>query len=106
MTTASNLRSLVTVQQLTLGTDDLGQQVEAWSELVKLRADVRHVSGSETAKADRLVSTVRASARVRRRSDITPAMRLLIGGTAYAITAVVPVEDGRQWMDIVCEAVS
>ena len=106
MTTASNLRTLVTVQQRTAGVDDLGQQLDVWTDLVQVRADVRHVSGSETAKADSLVSTVRASARVRRRSDITPAMRLLIGGRVYAITAVVPVEDGRVWMDIVCEAVS
>ncbi len=49
---------------------------------------------------------MRASARVRRRSDITAAMRLVIAGTAYDIRAVVPVEDGRQWMDLVCEAVA
>ena len=61
---------------------------------------------SLTAKADTSISTVRASARVRARSDITAAMRLLIAGTPYDIRAVVPVEDGRQWMDLVCEAVS
>lgn len=106
MTTASHLRTLVTVQRPATGADTLGQPLAGWVELVKLRADVRHLSGSETAKADGVISAVRASARVRRRSDITPAMRLLIGSAAYAIKAVVPVEDGRSWMDLVCEAVS
>ena len=106
MTTASNLRELVTVQHQAAGADDLGQPSGAWEELVKLRADVRHVSGTESAKADTLQSTVRASARVRRRSDITPAMRLLIAGTAYDIKAVVPVDGGRVWMDLVCESVA
>ena len=105
MTTASNLRTLVTVQQRTAGEDAIGQPASSWTTLVQLRADVRHVSGTEAAKADTVLSTVRASARVRRRSDITPAMRLLIGAAAYDIKAVVPVEDGRSWMDLVCEAV-
>jgi SPP1 family predicted phage head-tail adaptor len=103
VTTASNLRTPVMIQQRSIGTDELGQPLNTWVNHVAVRADVRHVSGSETAKADALVSTVRASARVRRRADIKPTMRVLIGGTPYAITAVVPVEDGRQWMDIVCE---
>jgi len=106
VTTASDLRTLVTVQQRVTGTDSVGQQSDSWVQLVQVRAHVRHVSGSESAKADTSLSTVRASARVRRRGDITAAMRLLIGGMAYDIRAVVPVEDGRVWMDLVCEAVS
>ena len=106
MTTASDLRDLVTVQQPVAGADEVGQPLDGWTELVKLRAHVRHVSGTETAKADGAVSTVRASARVRRRTDITAAMRLLIAGAAYDIKAVVPVDGGKVWMDLVCEAVS
>lgn len=106
MTAASDLRTLVTVQQPTSGADELGQPLAGWSELMKLRADVRHPSGTATIKGDAVASAVRASARVRRRRDVTPAMRLLIDGAAYDIKAVVPVDDGRVWMDLVCEAVS
>lgn len=104
MTTASDLRTLITVQRRATGADELGQPVAGWEQHVQLRADVRHVSGTETAKASSSISAVRASARVRTRTDITPAMRLLIGGAAYSVQAIVPVEDGRDWMDIVCEA--
>ena len=43
------------------------------------------------------------SARIRRRSDITAEMRLLLGAAVYDIKAVVPVEDGRQFIELVCE---
>ena len=61
-------------------------------------------SFSTTRKAGARVSAVQASVRIRRRADVTPAMRVMIGAVEYDIRAVVPVEDGRTFMDLACEA--
>ena len=106
MTTASQLRSLVSVQRMAAGTDDLGQPNGAWTELVKLRADIRHPSGLEQLRGDGIVSRLRASIRVRLRSDITPAMRVVHGSTVYEIKAALPDLQTRAYLDLVCEAVT
>ena len=100
---AGSLRSLITVQQRTTAVDALGQPVETWAALASLRAEIRHPSGVEQIKADAETSTVRASIRIRRREDITAAMRLLHGSTVYAIKAVLPDDVGRGFMFLVCE---
>ena len=106
MTTASALRSLVSVQQLVDSADDLGQPSGTWQELVQLRADIRHPSGIEQLRGDTLVSRTRASIRVRWRQDITAAMRVVHGATVYEIKAVLPDMQTRAFMDLTCEAVS
>ena len=103
MTTASQLSTLVTLQHQVAGADALGQPSGDWQALAAVRAHVRHASGVETIKAGAEVSTVRASVRIRKRYDVTPAMRVQIGAAVYTIAAVVPVDDGRSFLDLVCE---
>ena len=52
---------------LTAGSDALGQPAQSWLDFATLWADVRFVSGIETIKAGREISTSRASVRIRRR---------------------------------------
>ena len=103
MTAASQLSTLVTLQHQVAGADTLGQPSGSWQSLAAVRAHVRHASGVETIKAGAEVSTVRASVRIRKRADVTPAMRVQIGALVYAITAVVPADDGRLFLDLACE---
>ena len=49
---------------------------------------------------------MRASIRIRRRDDITAAMRVVHGAKVYDIKAVLPDEHGRGFLDLVCEATS
>ena len=84
--------------------DSAGASVFAWRVLAKVWADVRHLSGRETMKHDVLSSSVRASVRIRWREDITPDMRVKIGGKPYAIRAVIPDAAKRVFVDLVCES--
>jgi SPP1 family predicted phage head-tail adaptor len=103
MTTASDLRTLVTIRHQVAGTDALGQPAGTWETLAAVRAHVRHAPGAEMIKAAAEVSSVRASVRIRKRADVTAAMRVMIGAVEYDIAAVAPAEDGRTFMDLVCE---
>lgn len=66
-------------------------------------ADVRHVSGSEAIRADAVVSTVRASIRIRYLEGVTAAMRVQEGSTVYAIKSVLMDVKRREYTDLVCE---
>lgn len=73
-----------------------------WEEHAKVWCDFRFRSGSEFIRADADVSIVRASARIRWRTDIDAGMRVLYQGQVFDIEAVLPSSD-RKHIDLVCK---
>lgn len=101
-----DLKSLVTVQVLQAGQDAIGQPVTTWATFKTLRANIRYLNGLETIKADAQTSVVKASIRIRRRTDITAAMRVVFGATTFEIKAVLPDEQDRERLDLACEVLA
>jgi len=101
-----DLKSLVTVQVLQAGQDEIGQPVTTWATFKTLRANIRYLNGLETIKADAQTSVVKASIRIRRRTDITAAMRVVYGATTFEIKAVLPDEQDRERLDLACEVLA
>ena len=101
---AVQLRHRVEILQRVKEKDKSGATVMVWRPLCKVWSDIRHMSGSETMKHDVLSASVRASVRIRWREDITPDMRVKIGGKPYAIRAVIPDAAKRVFVDLVCES--
>lgn len=101
-----DLKSLVTVQVLQTGQDSIGQPVTTWAAFKTLRANIRYLNGLETIKADAQTSVVKASIRIRRRTDITAAMRVVFGATTFEIKAVLPDEQDRERLDLACEVLA
>lgn len=101
-----DLKSLVTVQVLQAGQDSIGQPVTTWATFKTLRANIRYLNGLETIKADAQTSVVKASIRIRRRTDITAAMRVVFGATTFEIKAVLPDEQDRERLDLSCEVLA
>lgn len=97
------LNRRVVVQQQSAAQDALGQPANTWSALATVWANVRHTSGVEAIKSDAIASVVRASLRIRYRTDITAAMRAVDGATTYNIVAVLPDVGGKEYTDLVCE---
>lgn len=103
---AGRLNTRCVIQRRTGGTNDWGEPLpEGWETHATVWANVKHLSGSEAIKADSEVSTVRASIRIRYRSDITAGMRVLIGTVVYDIEAVLPDMVQRKHVDLVCKLV-
>lgn len=102
---AGPLQSRVTIQHLVAGQEPDGQPVDVWTELATVWANIRNLRGSEAIRADREASTVQTSIRIRRRTDVTAAMRVVFGPTTYEIKAVLPDEVERDKVDLVCEVV-
>jgi SPP1 family predicted phage head-tail adaptor len=100
-----SLNRIVVIQRPAATQDAAGQPIPTWATLATVWANVRHLSGSETIKADAEASTVKASIRILRRTDIDASMRVALGTTNYQIRAVLPDEIDRDKMDLVCEIV-
>lgn len=101
-----DLKSLVVIQTLQAGQDALGQPVTTWVTFKTVRANIRYLNGIETIKADAQTSVAKASIRIRRRTDITPAMRVICNATTFQINAVLPDEQDRERLDLLCEVVT
>ena len=103
MLRASQLNRRVTLQRRATGQDAAGQPVSSWQDVATVWASVLTQNGLESIKADRPVSQVKASIRIRWRTDIDAGMRAVLGATVYDIKAVLPDETKRQHIDLVCE---
>jgi SPP1 family predicted phage head-tail adaptor len=106
MLKAGSLSRKVTIKQLTAGQDAIGQPTNTWQDFASEWANIRHPTGAESIQADAEASIVKASIRMRKRTDITAAMRVYLGTTIYEIKAVLPDEVKRDRMDLSCERVS
>lgn len=102
---AGTLDQRVTIQRLTSGVDSIGQPSTTWQTHVETWASVRVLSGLAMLKAGADTSITKASIRVRYRSDITPAMRVVHRGATYQIDAVLP-DAGMVHLDLTVKAVT
>lgn len=103
MLRAGTLKDRITIHQRGAGRTPSGQPVPGdWTPCVTVWADVRHLSGTGAIKAGAETSTVQASMRIRRRTDVDASMRVQFEGKVYQINAVLPGSD-RSYVDLVCE---
>lgn len=99
---AGQLDKRVTLQQRAAGRAASGQPDGAWQTVATVWANVRHPSGSEAIRADADLSIVKASIRIRRRTDVHAGMRVVHGSAVYQVHAVLQPQD-RAFTDLVCE---
>jgi SPP1 family predicted phage head-tail adaptor len=106
MMNIGSLNRRVSIVQPGAQTDQIGQPAPVWTELAPAWASVRYLSGVESLKADAVTATAKASVRIRYRDDVTTAMRVVFGALVFNITAVLPDERAREYVDLVCEVVA
>lgn len=100
------LNRLVTIKRRTAGQGPLGQPLDTWVDVASVWANVRNRTGSQAIRADKDTSVVQTSIRIRRRTDVTAAMRLHMGATVYEVEAVLPDEESRERVDLVCRVIA
>ena len=84
----------VTIEQRTDTRDDFGEPIPAWSTLATVWAGKVSEEGSERFEGEQRHATRRVVWRIRHRTDVTEAMRILFDGDHYDITAIT--EIGRK----------
>ena len=87
--------------------DSFGQPVDNWTTFASVRAAILFVSGVrvgiESVRGGALASNPPQTIRIRFRTDITAAMRVVDGSTIYNIQSVLPNMATKKVTDLVCE---
>jgi SPP1 family predicted phage head-tail adaptor len=94
----------ITLQARAAGVDARGQPNGAWGSLAtdaSVWAQPMPAKGREYFAAGQLQAEGAMAWRIRYRTDLTAAMRVLEGATPYDIVAVVP-SANREWVDLYC----
>ncbi|MBZ2208475.1 phage head closure protein [Massilia soli] len=85
--------------------DAIGQPVEGWQPVGEFWANVRYLNGVETIKAGADTSIVKASIRLRYRTDVQASWRIRHGDVIFQVNAVMPDEQTMYHVDLACEVV-
>jgi SPP1 family predicted phage head-tail adaptor len=101
---AGKLNRRITIQRQSIEQDEVGQPEPVWIDVAAdIWAGIAHKTGLQTLSGSAEVSVVQASIRVRYRVDLAAGMRVLHGETVYKVAAVLPDEEAREHVDLVCE---
>ncbi|MRW86784.1 phage head closure protein [Pseudoduganella sp. FT26W] len=86
------------------GSDELGQPDPNASTLIgPAWANIRNMKGAEAVRAGAMSASVHCSIRLRFREDLAEGMQVIHGNTRYTIRSVLPDEEKRRHVDLVCE---
>lgn len=98
---AGQLDRRITIEARAAGVDSRGQPNGAWQTVATVWAQPMPAKGREYFAAGQLQAEGAMAWRIRYRTDLTAAMRVLEGATPYDIVAVVP-SANREWVDLYC----
>ncbi len=102
-----DFRYRIEIQKKTRGASDGagGNQSETWSTLKKVWAKFEPQSGREIAVGEQIVHRQLVRFTIRRRTDVTAAMRVVHKGRTFAINGVrdLPGDAGWKWTELTCE---
>ena len=103
---AGDLRHRVTIQKRAAPQtqNSAGEITTTWSPVATVWAAVEPQSGTEGLEQDARVAQVSHLVRIRRRTDVTPAMRAVEGSHTYEILAVLDANKPEQ-MRLQCREV-
>lgn len=100
-------RHVVAIQYLATGSPDRlpsGEPNQEWTDLLSsVSASVEPTSGREIFASQQNIGQVDARVRIRYRSDIDSAMRVLFGDRVYEIVAVIDPEMRHDELHLMCK---
>lgn len=105
MLNAGDLDQRVTVQSPSASVDALGQRVETWADVATVWAQATPLRGREFFAAGAMQSEAAVRFRLRYRTDITGAMRVVWRTVPHAIVAEpMDVDGGKHTLELMCSA--
>ena len=85
---AGELRHRVEIQSKSVTRNDLGEEVITWNTVATVWAAVVPVFGSEAVDNSAREATATHQVRIRRRTDVTPVMRVVYGAKEFDVQHV------------------
>lgn len=104
---AGALRHSVSIQRKIMTTDSHGGPVEAWDTVCTTNASIEPLQGREFIAAQAVNAETTGRIRMRYRSGIVPAMRVIFGTRVFNIQSVInPEERNRELILMVSEGLN
>lgn len=105
---AGELNRQIVIQSRDTGEDAAGQPVDTWTTLATVWANVAGATGMgsirQSATRDGVAVELNSySFRIRYRTDVDAARRVVFGGQNYDVKQVRHDFAGKEWTDLVCE---
>lgn len=105
---AGDLNRQIVLQARDEGVDEAGQPLQTWTTLATVWADIRGATGMgairQSAPMDGVAVELNSySFRIRYRTDVDAADRVVFGGQNYDVKQVRHDHAGKEWTDLVCE---
>lgn len=102
------LNSRIVIQSRDSGEDAAGQPVQTWTTLATVWANILGATGMgsirQSAPRDGVAVELNSySFRIRHRTDVDAAERVVFGGQNYDVKQVRHDFAGKEWTDLVCE---
>lgn len=94
----------ITIERKEAGKNAAGESTNNWVKVKTVWANVRFERGMEAIRNGKDTAVRRASMRIRKRDDVDESMRVVFQRQAFSIHSILPVGDGRTFMDLVVEA--
>ena len=97
----------ITIQTRSATLDDYGQQIDSWSDLATLWANIKPISGREKLKAGQVDSILTHTVAVRYNVSLTPprvvdAWRIVYNGRYFNITSSMDLNEDRKYIIFDC----
>lgn len=102
---AGKYRQPVTIQQRQFGEDSYGSTTEDWADIVKTRAGVFPLNGSEFFKADEINSEITHRVHLRYVPGVTPDMRVVLNDRHLMITSIVNYQERNIELQMYCKEI-
>lgn len=102
---AGELRHRVTIQQKSVTRDSFGAETVSWTDVAVVWAAIEPLQGREFFSAQQVNAEVTTRIRIRYRSGITPAMRVLFGSRAFDIQGIINIEERNRELHLMCKEV-
>ena len=103
MTSPSDLRHRLTLQEVQRVSDGAGGATTSWTDVAEVWAQATPVGGSEGVEAGRLEGKRAYEIMLRYRDGVRPAMRFVFGTRVLEILTVADVGERRRWLRCLCE---
>lgn len=96
------LNRRITLQARSTSKSAFGAQVATWSDVATVWARIEPRAGAEPIEAGSLRGVLSHVIRIRYRSGVVPAMRVLYGSRILDVTSVVDVDEAHVALDLYC----
>lgn len=96
------LRHRITIQNLVIIKDNIGQELEEWQDIATIWASVEPLSGKEYFNAQQTNSKVSTKITIRYLSGVTSEMRIIFQKHTYNILSVINFEERNIYLQLLC----